>query len=713
MSSPLTVFDVFNQRHVEPSVTGIVRLQETEPVRPDPVNDIIMLGTPRSGQPNVLKDFLRLSSVADYHDPDRSGDQFVAIARIAKTAISEQDMFGAARIRTCRIGAPTQSETTLKASSTSLVTIKTADYGSHTRRARRLLEAGTIVADSKKLTLRDDSNGRKFVGDNLGILLAIQYTGNGSAAAMTIRRNTAVITFTGQVADADAVTVATANISKTFEFESSSGVTAGRVSVTIGADADASMTNLATAISANVPGVTVAVNTTANTLTITAAQDGVVVTEVTDSTNKMTIAMSGNPANLAVAVSSPTDGSANLDIPLTSQQYKTIGQLAAYINNQLGYTCSVNAYADKSISSTGLDVVSAVDIKTAAVNLTGYVAAIVNWVNTQTRGNYVASIVATGEPDEDASEVFFTGGTTPVVTATHWENALDVLSAGVEKGGIILADTTDPAIMAMITEFIVEQRTAGKWFRAYFGTAAATSVSDTLDIAGSLDHSNVRLVCQRVGVFGEAGTITYLDPIFLAAALAGATAGNRPYDNPLTNKRFRFVGIHENDDFDLVTRESLLDGGVTVVKSELGVVKCAMQVTTSRDPDHRMARVASEIDTLYEIDAAIRDRFLKYRGKWADSAIVGKAMGELIAVLQEYKNRGALVDGVDLQGQPRSAFRLGTPAVQVNSGLLEAFYSLFIGGEVDHVSIQGGADYQRLVGIATESSSANIAVPIR
>lgn len=709
MSSPLEYFDPFNIRHVEPSVSGLVRLQETEPVRPDPVNDLIMLGTPRSGQPNVLRDFLKLASIADYHDPDRQADQFVALARTAKTAIAEQDMFGAARIRTVRVGSPTQSERVLKAGATSLISIKTADYGSHTRRSRCLVEPGTTVANSKKITLSDDNPGRTYVGDDLGVLLSIQYTGNGSACALTIRRAGATITFTDQPADTDKVTIN----GIIFEFDSTGGVTSPNIAVTVGADVDATAAALAVAINANVPGVTADANASNNTVVLSAPQDGVVVS-VTSPGLDFSQTPTGAPVNLRTVVTGATDGSADLDLPLSATQFKTIGQLASFINSQLGYTCSVaSVRVDKAIPSTGLDVVSSVAIKASAVQLTGYVAAIANWVNTRTQGVYVATVIAPGEPDEDTSgAVGFTGGTTPVVTVTDWEAGLNVLSAGVEKGGVILADTDDPVVQAMITQFIIEQRANGKWFRAVFAAPPATTPAQATTIAGSFDHSNVRLVCQRLGVLDATGTVTYLDPVFFAAAVAGGMCGNRPYVNPLTNKRLRFVGIHPNDDFDQVTRESLLEGGVTVAKSELGTVKISLAVTTSRDPDRRMARIASEIDTLYEIDATIRDRFLKYRGRWADERVVGEALGDLRAVLAEYRRLGALVNGVDPAGNPRSAYQMGSPAVAINAGALEAFYDLFIGGEINHVAIVGGADYQRLVGIET-GSNANVAVPIR
>ena len=713
-NSPLRFVDVFGQSHIEPSVTGLIRLQETEPRQTDPVNDLILLSPFRSGAPAVRR-FKSLTSLADYHDPDRTGDQGVALARVSKTGIAETDMFGAADILTRRVGAPTQSTSTVLAGATELGVITSADYGSHTLRCRRKIEAGT-AANSKKITIRDDSDGRVFVSGDLGLLLNFQYTGDAAAAALTIRRSGGVITYTDQPSEEDWLEVQAGGASVAFEFRADPGTaTPGRTGVEIGADADETFGNLTTAINANVAGATASQSTTANTVTISSPQEGIVLLLHTGVT--FTVAATGDPASFRVALTNPTDGSADLNIPLTSQQYKSIGQLAGYLNTQLGYSAGVVSGANKNLPSSGLDTVTSEDVTTAVV-LTGYMAAIADFVNSNTRGNYSMTVTARQEPDNNTAWVYFTGGSTPIVTASDWDDALTEVGIAVGQGGIILADTNDPVIMAMVIEFIVEQRTAGKWFRAYFGAEAglvlAGDTSAYKAISASLNHTRARLVCQRVAVFGTSGALTYLDPIFVAAALAGAAAGNRPYDNPLTNKALRFADIHTDDQFDKVTREDLEDSGFTVLTKEDGIVRVALAVTTSLDPDLRMARIASEVDTVDEFETNWRLALLGQRGKWVNGQTNAMVIGITTRLAREYTKRGAFSAGQDEFGNAVPAWKLGTPPSTILAGVLNAFCDINIGGELNHISLQGAADYARLVGsVSGGVVSASTAVPIR
>jgi len=716
--SPLRFVDVFGFGHIEPSVTGIIRLQDTEPVRSDPVNDLIILSAFRSGTPLAVNRFRTLTALTNYCDPDRTGDQGVALARMSKLGIGEQDMFGAADILTCRIDAATPSIVDVKQADVILGTITTADYGSQTRRARRKIEAGTLP-NSKKLTLRDDSAGRVFSRDNLGPALDIRYgangIGNASTATLTIRRHGGIVSYLDQPSDADKLSVN----GQVYEFDNDANVSPGSVLVSIGATANATFTALADAINANAVGVTASIDTGSATVTLAAPDDGLVLNLIVGVT--FTVAAAGDAASLRIVLAGDqTDGTTDLTVPLTSQSYKSISQLAAFINNQVGYTAKVHSTANKSMASSGLDVVAGIDVKTATVVLTAYMEAIADFVKHSTRGNYTMTIAVRGIPDNDVDGVgqptfvYFTGGATPIVTIDDWENALNALDANIEKGGIILADTDDPSIMVMITEFIIEQRSAGKWFRAYCGTQPGLTADEVLEISAALDHSRVRLHSQRCGVFGSDGQITYLDPIFLAAALAGGAAGNRPYQNPLTNKILRFTGIHPEDMFDLLTRESLIDGGVTVVKVEEGLVKVALHVTTSRDPDHRMARIVSEIDTLDNLDSDVRARFLKYRGRWVNGQTNPTVIGEMVQLLGLYTSLGALVAGVDDFGVARGPWKLPDPASVIEAGVLQVFYDVFIGGELNHISIEGGAEYQRLLGsLSGNQVSASTAVPIR
>lgn len=709
MANPLRYVDVFQVGHVEPSVTGLIRLNESEPVRGQGDNDLIVFGPFADGQPNLVTRFRSLASLADAHDPDRLGDQGVALARIAKTGISETDMFGAADILTLRVDQATPSTLTLADGGTDLIRLATGRYGSHTRRSKCKLEDAGIQAGAKKITLRDDSVKRTFVGDNLGVLLSLEYTGDATTAVVDIHRAGGIVTYTDQPTDADIVTVNGVD----FEFDDDDAVAGGNIAVTIGATADDTFAALAAAIGASVPGATASHNETDNEVVISNTEDGVILVETLDAGAKFAVAASGVAGALVVTLAGDqTDGSLGLNIPLGMTGYETLGKLATYINSQLGYSCSVNTYATRSMRSSGLDVVSGASIATA-LNLTGFCAAIADWVATKTRSLYTAEILAYGEPDNTTGEEAFAGGTSPMVTASDWANALEILGSNIERGGILLANTDDPAIQAMVQDFIVEMRGVGKWFRAYFGTAPGTSAVEAMRIAGSFDNVRTRLCCQRLGVLGANGATTYLDPIFSAAVLAGAAAGNLPYVKPLTNKRVRFVGIHENDDFTLETREDLLSSGVTVFRREQGIVKCVMHVTCSQDPDRRMPHLVSEVDTIDEIDALVRTRFLPYRGLWADQNVANMSVGLLTQILQYFTERGAISSGVDAQGQAQPAWRLHNPPAVINAGVLEMGYDVFIGGELDHISAVGNADYARLVASLSGNVQSQVtAVPI-
>jgi hypothetical protein len=691
MSSPLRFVDLFGVGHIEPSVTGLIEVQTTEPIPPNaPPNDLIIASPFRSGKPleSPIPRFKTLAALQDRHDPDRNGDQGVALARISKAAFA--DLFGSADILTVRVNAATAATTTLLAGATELMTIQTADYGSHTNRSKVTVEAGTNVG--KKITLADDV--RTFIGDDLGILTTIQYTGDATTATLTIINSIGKVTYTGQPTDADKIT---AN-GTVYEFDDDSSVTGGSVAVTIGADADATFEKFRHAILSNFDNVEAAtINTPDGIVTITASEAGVVLEETLDSGGVYSVANTFPSGRFQTTLAGDqTDGSLDLDIPLNVTTYKDLSRLAAYINEQVGYTASVSPYANKFIPSNGLDAVSAVNIKAAAVSLTGYNAAIADFITNRTKQQYIATEVARGEPDEAVYSM--TGGTTPGTTITDFDNALTLIGANVERGGILLLDTDDISVINLTATFIAEQQAAGKWFRAYFGLAPGTTVAEAQQAAGYIDSTRVRLVMQRIGVFGEDNTVEYLHPTFLAAALAGGVAGNLPYQNPLTNKRIRSAGIHPSDSYDLATRENLLSSGITIIKTENELTRIALHVTSSLDPDRRMNRIVSERDTVDQVDAAMREAFLQFRGKWANVDIGARVQGVGSRVLNQFVSDGALVGGLDDYDAYVPAWRWVGTGFVLQAGVLKLDYEIRIAGELNHISIHGVAEYSKIVG---------------
>lgn len=417
---------------------------------------------------------------------------------------------------------------------------------------------------------------------------------------------------------------------------------------------------------------------------------------------------------LTLTGADPTDGSQSWVFPLTISSYATVTQLVAQINSKAQFKASLPAYETTNpfMASTALDLLEPTSCTMAKV-LYGYAAAIADWVNSRTQGNYSAVVDNQNlTPDEDTVEVAFSGGTSPAaVTITDYTDALDVVGSEVQLGGIIITDTTDEAVMAAIVAFIADQQARGKWFRAFFGTdpyanlgTATVRAAKFGQIASGLDASRGRLVCQRMGVFGTGGAISYVSSLYLAATMAGGAAGNLPYINPLTMKRLRYADVHPDDRFDETTREALIQAGVTVVKREGTSRVVSLAVTTSQDPSRRMNRVMSERDTVDEIDANVRQAFLPFRGKWANLSLAATVPGVMKAVLDRYVRAGAISKGIDPDSGRAVPAWEGLPIGPngeswiLNQGVLQIRYRIYVPGELNHISLAGFAEYVALAG---------------
>lgn len=706
-NNPLSFADLRGNRQVEPAVTGRIDLQTIDPINPDLVNDLIVLSPFRSGVPLLLKRNRQLTAIRDLHDPDANGDQGVKLCEIAKRAFADP-LFGASDILTCRVGHPTPSSRTLSAGMKVLGTIETVDHGAHTLRSRCQVSQGTlsvgstqslklfIADDVRKFGTPADKTGTAATGDSLGILMTLRYTGDASAAVLSTPVEIATITYSDQPNDGDKFTVN----GVTFEFDSNAAVDGNNIKVTIGDSADETWATFVAEVneSNSIPATTAVHVTTANTVALTSSLNGV--TASRDVGTAFSIVASGDPVSLVVTLAGDqTDGSASLRIPLKSATFSTLQRLISYINAQEGYTCELVTGANKFLPSTAIDVVAAANVKSGAAAITGYMASIADWVNTRTQGQYTLTVIAAGEPDFDTAPVFLTGGSTPPVLSSDWEDALALVGDKLQLGGIILLDTDDATIFAMADEFCKEQLSLGRWFRVYAGVRPGLSEAEILQVSAVLDSTESHLCCQRVATFGEGNTIEYLDPVFVAAAMAGGAAGNRPWENPLTMKRMRFIGLHPDDDYKQEVRESLESGGVTVLKTENGSVLCAFDVTTSLDPTRRMPRITSEVAAVRLFEMNLQNALRQYRGTWSSTNYLKRVVHTFQAIASEYERQGALAAGVDEQGNPQPAWQL--LGVELEAGILNINYSIWIGGEVSQISEHGIANYQRLVAVPT------------
>lgn len=78
---------------------------------------------------------------------------------------------------------------------------------------------------------------------------------------------------------------------------------------------------------------------------------------------------------LQTALTGATDGSVNLDIDLTAEEWNTIAELSQMLNAQNGYRASLNSYTDPMLPPTELDQVVADNIRTVAAFTIQYTGA--------------------------------------------------------------------------------------------------------------------------------------------------------------------------------------------------------------------------------------------------------------------------------------------------------------------------------------------------
>ena len=715
-ASPIVHIDRQSRKHVEPSISGRIQVQSRESPRSVIVNDVILISTFRSGRPLVLRRFSSMAALRDAHDPDGNGDVGTALAQASRDPFPSDDIFGSRDILTVRVDTATAASSIIKAGggATDMIKVTRNDYGTHTNNTTRELVAGT---SGKKITLVDlNDTRRSFEKDNLGPLFSLRYTGDAGSATLSIRTDSGAIAYTGNPSDGDTFSLN----GVIFEFDNDSNVAGGNVAAPIGATAAVTFEQLEGLIEANVPGVSASHDTGASTLNFGAPEEGVLLEEVVDAGGVFGVSQSGSSVYMEVALDgAQTDGSQDLSLPLVTNSYKTIGLLVAFLNSQNGYEASLAPAVNPFLISKSIDAVVGADITTdPGPTITGYAAVIADWINSSTQGQYTAEILERGlEPDEDTAPVKFTGGSTPIaVTAQDYLEALEVVGAELERGGIIILDTQDEAIFAMVVAFIEEQQGKGKWFRAFLGSKPYDELGTQLkrsekfgQIAFSLDSTRCRLYSQRMGQFVEGGGIEYLPSTYLAAAMAGGAAGNQPYVNPLTNKAIRFIDIDERDRFTEEVRAALLQTGVTVVRREGTRRVVTLAVTTSQDPSRRMNRIMSERDVVDLIEANVREAFLPFRGKWANISLAATVNGLLSQVLNRFEQEGAISQGEAEDGTIVPAWRgiaIGPNGENwvLQEGLLKIDFQVFVPGELDHIDFFGRADYQRLAGSVSGSA---------
>lgn len=278
-----------------------------------------------------------------------------------------------------------------------------------------------------------------------------------------------------------------------------------------------------------------------------------------------------------------TGGSgANLSVDLG--QYRTVADLAAFINAQTGYSAVASAGAQQ-LPPTALDAVSAIGIcsTTASLRPGRVKQANYNFIKTLATSNALSFTPeeTAGLPSVMASAVFLAGGSRGATSAADIVNALNQI-AGIQVNIVIplfsqdaTADiaegTTDSgstytigAINAATKSHCIQYSTPKlKKNRIAVLSYWDNDYDNAKEVAQGLAHARVSLTMQKCSQVDSAGEIQEFLPWYTACVAAGMQAGG--FYKSICNKFANVISFTDPDGFDSGSPgdvEEALDAGL-------------------------------------------------------------------------------------------------------------------------------------------------------
>lgn len=337
----------------------------------------------------------------------------------------------------------------------------------------------------------------------------------------------------------------------------------------------------------------------------------------------LTIGYLGTTATVSVTSTKLTTtvvggSGANLNITLAS--YKTLNDLAAFINAQTGYSCAVGNALFGQLAPSALDRVSAVGI---AAGISGDKTGRIKKDSKEVQDFFDTSVLVgltrtlfVGLPTTTTSKVFLSGGAVGGTTAASVQAGFDALQK-VRVNSVVplfsrdastdildsLTDTSstytvDAVHAALRTHLLLMSNTKNRSERNGYASFKGTYV-DSKSKANGLANERVSMCIQDVKMLKTDGTLAFVQPWGLACLAAGMQAG-APVGEPMTHKSINISGITHTE-FDPETQgdDAIQSGILYVEQPQSGGFRIKLGNTTyGRDSNF----VFNRISVLYAAD---------------------------------------------------------------------------------------------------------------
>ncbi len=563
---------VFGSQAVQlPGVLTQVNPQGLSPVTAGAPNNIAFIGTGLGTQPQTVQEWSDPAAVQAL----RGGDLLNAVNFAFSPAVGG----GATTQYTVRVNRATQATLALPgASAATAVLLTSADYGAWTNGIQVSIAAGSL-SNTVIASVQYAPGNYLLVSPNLGQALQLAYTGNATAATVTLTDSLATPaapTLTqstgGALASGDTVYVVVTAVN-------ASGESLPSTSTSVTLTANNSSVQVAGATVTGATRYNIYAGSTATALylqqTITAFP-ATLTALVSSGTPPPTTNTTG--PDITTTLTGATDGSQSLDWSLSVSPYNTLQGLVNAFNGQTGYTASTLGMP--SMPSSYLDTVTAANITTAEI-LTAQQGAVLYWFNTQA-SNYVTAAAGAGStqpPAPTAGFLYLSGGSEgPAPQLSDWQDALSLLES--YNIDIVVPLTSEGSIHALFDQTNHSLAQQGVIYRTgFYGGATGETPAITLGRAQALNSDRAVLAAPGFYQNDYTGTYTLFPPYMLAALYAGIAAGLN-VSVPLTYKQPNILALEQL--YNQSTQIQLIQGGVApTVAVRTGGFRIEQGVTTS------------------------------------------------------------------------------------------------------------------------------------
>lgn len=685
-TNPLLILDANSNPRIEPSVSSRWTFDEGSAARYIAQHDVLLLSYMEGGPANELVEYIDLHELQSVYDPENLHILGSDLASYLKTPSFDLNTRGAYRIFVVRLGQPTPATLTLlDDASAPVLQLDSTDAGTYANKLSVEVASGTTVGKRVTLRFRQETT----VLDNLRDAFHLAYTGNGSAATLSITR-----------LDDRATRLQT----------TLTGATDGSIALDfdLTQDAFATVQQLVTYLNGQ-NGYRARMDRYGDPLLPTYELDAVAGT-----TLRTPVALviryigTGSAATLTTTATAFTTavtggpGGENLNLDLTAPATATLGQLVKAIDALVGYTCTLGPDADPDALCNGLfTIVNTQDIRTAQYSLAALagrmdtvvhagLGSLVNAINARATRATATRIPTAITVPANRAQTFLAGGTNPVPTLDDWLTALEVVEQEDLHGGLLFPVTTNPVMQDSVNAWVTEQHsTHGKSFRGFYAPPDHTDPEDAKTLALGLNSTFAAMIPQPV--VAASGTIEQ-PPLYPVACYCGAAAGAIPTQS-VTRLVVRCRSLPPRARFSKSMREDLLSNGVAVLEEVKGIgVRISLAVTTSLSQD-RIDRMLSESMARDVIEQRIKAYVEPLIPHWAMWDFMPTVKGAVFNALSSLEVDGIISKGMDANGKILPAWL--PVQVSIHAGIMKIVVHVYIGGEIDHIIINGTISYQR------------------